>query len=130
MTSKKKIDPIEEELKLFKKSKCVISKASVKKIANVKSADNMNCQWLENWIDQFIRENCYPPQLKSDDFYSLLSRYFEGNKILKILEKVRYDYRRAFPLTEDIVEDDLSWLPAILKADPKVLMELPKDYLL
>jgi hypothetical protein len=91
----------------------------------------MGCRWFDRWVDQLVRENSYPPQLKSDDFYSLLGCYFEGKTILDILERVRRDYRRAFPLAEpEEPEDNLSWLPEALKADPNALILLPPNYLL
>ena len=126
----KEKNPLEQELKKFKKPKCLISKASAKKVAMVKSVDSAGCFWLERWIDQLVRERSYPPQLKSDDFYSLLSRYFEPKVVLEILERVRKDYRQAFPLSEPVdEEDDLSWLSETLKADPHAIKLIPENYL-
>jgi len=120
-----------ERLALFKKEKPVISKAQLKRIVGVKNVDTTGCYWFDCWIDQLVRERSYPPQLKSDDFYSLLGRYFDGRVILDILERAREDYRRAFPLCEP-VEDvgDLSWLVEALKADPAVVAFLPTNYLM
>jgi hypothetical protein len=119
-----------EQALLFKKAKPVLSKASVKKIALVKNVDEAGCYWMENWIDQLVRGYSYPPQLKSDDFYSLLGRYFDGPTILSLLERARADYRRAFPMADPQEEvDDLSWLVATLRADPNALIDLPPNYL-
>ena len=113
----------------FKKIRPVISKSSVKRIALVKHSDEAGCYWLENWIDQLIRNNSYPPQLKSDEFDSLLRHYFDTKTALSILEKVRADYRRAFPPT-DSFEDDLKWLVATLLSDSNALVDLPHNFLL
>jgi len=103
-----------------------MSKGQLKKIVSVKNVDTTGCYWFDRWIDQLVRERSYPPQLKSDDFYSLLGRYFEGKVILEILERAREDYRRAFPLCEPVEEvGDLSWLVSAIKADPNALAFAP-----
>lgn len=120
----------EDPLKDFKKKRPLLSNASLKRICSVKTSDTASCYWLQQWIDQFVRENSYPPQLVSDDFYSLLSHYFEPKKIVDILERVRRDYRRAFPLSEPQEEvDTLEWLIDLLRKDPAVIKELPPNYL-
>jgi len=119
-----------EQALLFKKAKPVLSKGSVKRIVLVKNVDESGCYWVENWIDQLVRGHSYPPQLKSDDFYSLLGRYFDGPTALSLLERVRADYRRAFPMADPQEEvDDLSWLRETLRADPNALVDLPPNYL-
>ena len=119
-----------EQERLFKKARPVLSKSSVKRIVLVKNVDEAGCYWMENWIDQLVRGYSYPPQLKSDDFYSLLGHYFDGATILSVLERARADYRRAFPLADPQEEvDDLSWLVATLRADPNALIDLPPNYL-
>lgn len=119
----------EDPLKDFKKQRPLLSNASVKRICLARHSDKESCYWLERWIQQFVRECSYPPQLISDDFYSLLSRYFEAKKIVEILEKVRIDYKRAFPLNETEGVDSLDWIVEVLKKDPMVVAELPPDYL-
>ena len=131
MNKKPKVDPIEEELKKFKKPKPIISKSSVKRITGISNVDAAGCFWLDSWIEQLVRERSYPPQLKSDDFYSLLGRYFEPRTILEVLDKARTEYRRAFPLADPApADDDLQWLPALLQTDPNAIKDLPINYLL
>ena len=120
---KEKEEAKKEELKLFKKPKCKISKGHAKKIVCVKDVDNAGCAWLERWIDDLVRSNCFPPQLVSDDFYASLPKYFAPDKVLSILEDVRRDYRRAFPLSSVEDENDLSTLADTLKQDPVVMDE-------
>lgn len=116
----------EDPLKDFKKKRPIISNASLKRICNVKHSDLSSCKWLERWIQQLVSEYSYPPQLVSDDFYSLLNHYFEPKNIIEILERVRKDYRRAFPLSEVVEEvDTLDWLPNLLKNDPAFLLDFP-----
>jgi hypothetical protein len=127
---KKKRSKEEDPLKDFKKAKPKLSNASVKRICAVKTSDTAGCYWMERWIDQLVRERSYPPQLVSDDFYSLLQRFLEPRVIIEILEKARHDYRRAFPLSEVIEEEDsLVWLPDLIRNDPNALLLLPLHYL-
>ena len=90
----------------------------------------MMAQWVERWIDDFVRGNSYPPQLRSADFYSLLATYFSPEQVLETLEKIRTDYNRSFPTMEIRVEfDDLAWLPPLLKADAIAMSMMPMGYL-
>ena len=119
-----------EQIALFKKAKPLISKGQLKRITGVKNVDAMGCYWFDRWVDQLCRERSQPPQLKRDDFYSLLGTYFEGKVILEILEKARVEYRRAFPLCEpEAEEDNLSWLVTTLRSDPNAMVDLPQNYL-
>jgi len=113
----------EDPLKDFKKEKCKISKGHAKKIVAVKDVDSAGCAWIERWIDNLVRGNCFPPQLVSDDFYASLPKFFAPDKVLSILEEVRKDYRRAFPLSSIEDDDDLSTLSETLKKDPAVMKE-------
>lgn len=114
----------------FKKDKCVVKASCVKKLTGISDADEVMCRWVERYIDQLVRENSYPPQLRSNEFYSLLGTYFGADTILPLLERTRNDFARAFPLANVKVEDALEWLPALLRSDPAVVKDLPKDYLL
>lgn len=119
-----------EQERLFKKARPILSKGSVKRIVLVKQVDEAGCYWMENWIDQLVRGHSYPPQLKSNDFYSLLGHYFDTTTIISILEKARADYRKAFPLADPKEEiDDLSWLVITLRSDPNALIDIPPNYL-
>jgi hypothetical protein len=121
--------PKKKETEDFKKVKCVIPAATVKKVMGVTAVDEVQCRWMERWIDQLVRENSYPPQLKGADFYSLLGSYFSGEVALAILERARGEFARAFPLTQKTKEDDLSWLSAVLRLDAEALRDLPVNYL-
>jgi hypothetical protein len=128
--SKKEEEQRKEELKKFKKSKPLISKGALKRITGVKTVDSAGCYWFDEWINQLVRERSYPPQLKSDDFYSLLGKYFDGKTILEILEKARREFRQSHPLCEPVEETDtLEWLIDVLRADPNALIDLPPNYL-
>lgn len=119
MSPLKKKKEKKEKKEVWKKQRPVLSKSTVKKICQCDYADNSTCLWLEHWIDNLVRSNNYPPQLKSDDFYSLLGHYFSGDTVMKILTRVREDYLRIYPLTT--IHEDMDWLPPILKADENAL---------
>jgi len=120
----------EKDKEDFKKVKCVIPAATVKKVTGITAVDDVQCRWMERWVDQLVRENSYPPQLRGADFYSLLGSYFNGDTALAILERARGDFARAFPLTQKTNEDDLGWLSAVLRLDAAALKDLPQNYLL
>lgn len=130
-----KAPPTREELqkkiqKLFAKPKCVISVATSKKVLNATRGDPLMAQWVERWIDDWVRGNSYPPQLRSNDFYSLLEKYFDPSKVLEVLEQIRIAYHRAFPTTDTRPEDDdLEWLPSLLRGDAVVVSSLLPRYL-
>jgi len=90
----------------------------------------MMAGWVERWIDDWVRGNSYPPQLRSNDFYSLLEKFFDGPKVLEVLEKIRVEYHRAFPTIDTRpADDDLAWLPPLLKADALAVSFLPPQFL-
>lgn len=132
---KEKPPPTREELqkiieKSFGKPKCVISPSHAKKILNSSIADKLICEWIERWIDSLVRGYSYPPQLRSDDFYALLPTYFDQKKVLEVLEQIRTDFHHAFPLLDSRpADDDLAWLPPLLRADAIAASLLPPQYL-
>ena len=124
----KESNPLAEELKKFKKPKCVISRACVKRITLRRDVDIIGCEWVARWIEQLIRERCYPSTLLSDDFDHLLGKYFEIKDALIIIEQLREDYRKAFPLPQ-IPDDDLAWVADVIRKDLHALELLPPHYI-
>lgn len=124
----KKIDKDKQLKDDFKKPKCKISKGSVKKLTD-NSVDSTGCIWFERWLEQLVRENSYPPQLISDDFFGLLNRYFPVQTANTIIEKAKRDYAIAFPiLTNNATtpaEFDINDLPQIMSQDQNVKSEFP-----
>jgi hypothetical protein len=103
---KKKAAKAKDDFELFKKPKSPISKAAARHILALEGAvDDIGVDWLVRRLDTLVRERSYPPQLLSDDFLSLLSRYFDATAALRIAEEVRLDYARAFPPHPAVVED-------------------------
>jgi hypothetical protein len=116
-------EKIEDPLKLFKKPKCKISKGTAKKITGYNNIDSNGCQWIERWIENLVRGNCYPISLLSDDFYASLPQIFAPDKVLSILEAVRKDYKQAFPLSNHSDDENLDWLYSELVKDPVVMKD-------
>lgn len=104
-----------QKIETPKKKKCPISHSTAKKI--VGSASDLICDWLERYIDNLVRSNGFPPQLVSNDFLELLNQYFNQTVTLKIVEELRSNFKRAFPLKSDRL--DLSGLYSILECDEK-----------
>ena len=118
--------PPKEEKKeeRFKKPKCRISKSTVRKITN-QPVSTASCEWMERWLEDFVRSHSYPPQLISDDFYSRLTTYFPVAVATTILEKLKRDYELAFPMMDKEPEFSIDNLYAILSADNAVVLEFP-----
>lgn len=123
----------EDEIKKFKKPKAVISRSCIKHITGVKSVDKLGCEWADRWVEQLIRERCLPPQILSADFESVLGKFLVIKDALEILEQFRNDYRRAFPLTCEVITEEipegLDWIVEVLRSDPAVIKYLPPHYL-
>lgn len=115
-----------EELADFKKVKCRISKATLRKLTGC-MGDAVGCIWMEYYLDNWVRSNAYPPQLVSDDIFSLLYRYFPKDKIELITDTIRRDYLSAFPMPYERLEEDssLEHLYDILSQDPVVRTQFP-----
>jgi hypothetical protein len=124
----KKVDKEKQLKEEFKKPKCRISKGSVKKLTD-NSVDSTGCIWFERWLEQLVRENSYPPQLISDDFFGLLNRFFPVQTANTIIEKAKHDYALAFPvLTNNATipkEFDINSLYQIMSDDPIVKSDFP-----
>jgi hypothetical protein len=123
---KKEVDKQVELLKEFKKPKCTISKSAARSIVE-RPCDTMACLWIERWIEQLVRENSYPPQLKSNDFVSALSKFLTAKDAIAILERIRRDYAALYLMERNTI--DVDGLIDIMRADEKVVEFLPLNYL-
>jgi len=81
-----------EKEEILKPERCRISKGAAKSITAAKSMDDGGARWVERWIQQFVQENSYPPQLCSGDFVALLGKWLEPSKGLEALARIRKDY--------------------------------------
>ena len=116
------VDPRVEFLK--EKPKARISKGAAKAILGVKSADVLTALWVENYIDNLVRGTGLPPQLVSNDFLALLSKFCDESKASEILKGIR----SAF-LARTEPEETLAWLLPTLLSDRAVVENLPEAYL-
>jgi hypothetical protein len=91
-------------LKAWRKKKCVITPGAAKKILGIKFADSFICDWVARWIETLVSSNGYPPQLNSNQFYSLIRTYFSADKAFEILSKARLEYRLYFPTMDEAPE--------------------------
>jgi hypothetical protein len=112
---------------IFPKVKAKIKPATAKRVVGAGGVPA--AQWLERWIEQFVRENSLPPQLLSDDFPNQLTHLLAPKDALDVLSRVRADYARAFPLTAKPEKEDLDWLGAVIAMDASEVSSLPPQYL-
>lgn len=55
------------------------------------------CEWIERWLDQFIRERCLPPQILGTDPLGMLTMYLTNKDALEAIERIRRDFVQSFP---------------------------------
>jgi hypothetical protein len=106
-------DPIKELKKLQPKPR--VSKSAARAIlGEKKGVDTLRALWVEQWIDNLVRNNCYPPQLVSDDFIAKLGQLFAPDKATEILAHLRSDFR-----LQSVWEDPTNYdfLVEAMKAD-------------
>jgi hypothetical protein len=115
------------ELEKFPVVKCKIKSSTAKKTLGVGGVPV--AQWLERWIEQFVRESSLPPQLLSNDFLNQLTRLLAPKDALNVLERIRSDYLLAFPQTSKAEKEDLDWLGPVIRMDATVVSSLPSQYL-
>jgi hypothetical protein len=91
----------------LKKPKKVFSAGAAKAILDISTAPDI--PWLERWVEQLCRENSWPMQLLHNDFTSRLGGLLEAQVAMKVLERLRADYKAAHPFLEP-PKDDFSFL--------------------
>ena len=109
-----KAKAVKEEV--IKPVKCRVSNAGAKAIVASKRMDDIGSQWVERWIEQFVRENSYPPQLVGNDFIGLLGKYLEPKRAIETLEKIRKEFARSF--SWDDGDADFEYLLRAIANDP------------
>ena len=118
-TKAKKAAAEEDPLKVLKKlqPKARISKAGAKAIlGEKKGVDAVKALWVEEWLDNFVRQNSFPPQLVSDDFIALLGRFFDPEKAHGILDSLRREFAKRYSWERPT---DYDFLETAMRADPK-----------
>lgn len=98
----KKKDEIEKWVKVKPK----ISTGAAKAIAIIKTAPDV--PFLERWIEDLCRTNCWPLQLVSSDFIAQLGALVPPDVALATLERLRAEYKAAHPFAYPV--EDFSFL--------------------
>lgn len=98
------------ETEHLKRPKPKISPGAAKAIADIKTAADI--PWIERWIEDLCRTRSYPLQLICSDFISRLGGLLEAQESVRILEKLRSDYKQAHPFAQP-PQDDYSFLETI-----------------
>ena len=118
-TTGKKAPPPPDPLKELKKlqAKPRIRKSGARTIlGEKKGVDDLRAYWVENWIENLVQNNCYPPQLISDDFVAKLGELFDPEKAHQILTDLRTEFKKRFSWEKPT---DYDFLVTAMKADPQ-----------
>jgi hypothetical protein len=94
----------------LKKPKPKITAGAAKAIADIKTAPDI--PWIERWIEDLCRTYSYPLQLICSDFIGRLGGLLEAQESIRILEKLRMEYKAHHPFSQP-VPDDYSFLDTI-----------------
>jgi hypothetical protein len=108
----------------------MFSVSQAKKVLNAPHGDPAMVQWLQYWVENFVRGHSYPPQLLSGSFGELLPSYFGTEKAESVLAGLRSEYHRTVPTNgTPLADDGLEWLPHLIRSDMAAVSLLPPQYL-
>lgn len=95
----------------FPKKKLIFSEAKARAILSYKGPlGTAVLGWLERWLDQWVRERSLPPQLAQKDFLARLGDFLAPPDAIAVLERLRADFRTAYPQLFTVEAPNLSFL--------------------
>jgi hypothetical protein len=99
----KKAKKKDDEVEKWTKVKPKISTGAAKAIADIKTVPDV--EWLERYIEELCRTNCWPLQLVSSDFIARMGGLLDPQTSLNTLERLRADYAAAHPFSKPPMDD-------------------------
>lgn len=93
--------------KLFGHFKMKLNKTTAKAI--VGNTANPDIPWVERWLESWCRENSLPLQIIGNEFMSKLGNLLETQDALKMLARIRAEYKQQHPF-ETLKEEDFDFL--------------------
>jgi len=88
-----------------------ISKAVAKQLV-LQTCEEHHCRWTERYLDNLVATHCYPPKLKTNEVFSVLSECFTPADSLRILEDLRRDFGLHF--AQEIPKGEFDFLLAVI----------------
>lgn len=113
-----------EPLPLIPKKKLILTEAKAKAIVSYKGALGRSAiEWVERWLDQFVRERSLPPQLAGKDFLGLLGDFLTPSDAIAVLERIRADFRAHYPHLFIEAPPDFSFVESNGRRDSQASLE-------
>jgi len=100
--------PKEVKEKVVKIKRRIKASGAKSLVASKTALNSFQCDWVERWLDHFVREKSLPPQIVGGDPLSTLSQYLSPEAVLSVLKEVREQFYSSFPAT--IRKEDFSFL--------------------
>ena len=102
-----------------KKKKCPITKTAARTLLGIKGTiTTSQCEWVERWLTQLMRERSLPPQICSENAFGILSQFLSHSDLLQVLERIRYDFALQQPKHDESEEEDYAFLLAVVESCP------------
>ena len=103
-----------------------ISSASARRIvASASPLDPRAVNWVEQWIENYLRNNCLPLQFCSSDFDNQIMGFLPPLNAELCLKRIREEFKRLFSTT-DSEPENMDFLVAVVNADTKSLLHTPR----
>jgi len=103
----------EKELEKFKPIKLVLPKAEAKKILDrKKDLAYQQIEWVQNWLENYLRERSYPPQFAGADAYSQIMLFLNPKDSLELLSRIRAEFSKTLP-PDDTQSDEYDFLKGL-----------------
>ena len=120
LKSSEKAKKPKDDLQPFKPVKPKIGKASAKHLVEFKGdLSKQQILWIERWMTQLVQERSLPPQIAGADAFAALAQILAPADCLAVLEKLREDFARAFPLSVP-QKEDFAFLESAVAADTQL----------
>jgi hypothetical protein len=99
-----------KELEKFVRPKLTLSKAEAKKLLDRKQElAYQQIEWVQQWLQNAVRERSLPPQLAGGDAYGQLMLFLNPEDALQLLQRLRSDFAKTVP-PEKAEDDDFAFL--------------------
>ena len=103
-----KENPVVEK---FRPIKPKIGKSDAKALVSFKGDIPLNgVLWIENWLQHLQQERSLPPSISRGNAMASLVQLLPPSETIIILERLRVDFRSAFPMLFEKPKDDWQFL--------------------
>jgi len=103
-----------------KKKKCPITKTAARTLLGIKGTiTTSQCEWVERWLTQLMRERSLPPQICSENAFGILSQFLSHSDCLDVLQKIRTEFSQLQPTRDESEEGEFDFLLSVVESYPE-----------